>query len=320
MTSSSNYKVTIVGAGAVGATTAFALASAGIAREIVLLDVNLKRAQAEQLDIMHGSLFYPAADIRATGNSEDAALSDVIVITAGARQKPGQTRIDLAGDTIEIMQSLLPPLVQVAPDAIYLVVANPVDIVTYVCQEISGLSHTQVFGSGTVLDSSRLRTLLAERTGVNPKSIHAYIAGEHGDSEIPLWSSATIGNIGLLDYKAIPGFEPLTANVRNDIYKKVVDSAYRVIDGKGVTNYAIALACVDIITCIARDERRIMPLSTRVENLESVECVCMSLPLVVGGTGIVSQLKPSLSTDELVGLQSSAAFLSETLANFGYGK
>ncbi len=318
MTSSSNYKVTIVGAGAVGSATAFALASTGIAREIVLFDVNLKRAQAEQLDIMHGSLFYPTVDIRATGDGEDAEHSDVVVITAGARQKPGQTRLDLAGDTIEIMQNLLPSLVRVAPDAIYLVVANPVDIVTYVCQEICGLSHSQVFGSGTVLDSSRLRTLLAERTGVNSKSIHAYIAGEHGDSEIPLWSSATIGNIGLLDYKAMPGFEPLTAKVRDDVYKMVVDSAYRVIDGKGVTNYAIALACVDIITCIARDERRIMPLSTRIENVEGIENVCMSLPLVVGGSGIVSQLEPSLSTDELIGLQSSAAFLSETLVNFGY--
>jgi L-lactate dehydrogenase len=314
----SSFKVTIVGAGAVGSATAFTLAERGIAREIVLLDLNLKRAQAEALDIMHGSLFYPAVDIIASDDSQSAKNSDIIVITAGPQQKPGQTRIDLAGSAIDIMKSLLPPLVEVAPQAVFLIVANPVDIVTYICQEISGLPHTQLFGSGTVLDSSRLRTLLAGRTGINPKNIHAYIAGEHGDSEITLWSSATIGNVPLLDYKELSGYQPLTEEVRKEIHGHVVNAAYKIIEGKGATNYAIALACADILTSVARDERRIMPLSTRVEGVDGISDVCMSLPLVVGRSGITSRLKPVLSTDELHGLQHSAKMLREVLTQFGY--
>jgi L-lactate dehydrogenase len=311
-------KVTIVGAGAVGSATAFALAGSGLAREIVLQDLNIDRARAEALDIEHGSLFYPAVDIKASSDPASAKDSDAIVITAGARQKPGQTRIDLAGDTIKIMEAVIPPLVEVAPNATFIIVANPVDVATYVCQKVSKLPENQVFGSGTVLDSSRLRTLLATTTGVNPKNIHAYIAGEHGDSEIPLWSSATIGNIPLLDFREFDGCPPLTDNLRKKIHKEVVNAAYKVIEGKGVTNYAIALATLDILTAVLRDERRIMPISMRIDSLEGVSDVCMSLPSLIGRQGVICPLNVTLSRDEIVGLQASAKVLRDTLAKFGY--
>ncbi|GHT80695.1 L-lactate dehydrogenase [Actinomycetota bacterium] len=311
-------KITIVGAGAVGSTTAFALASSGLAREIVLLDVNEKLANAEALDISHGSLFYPAVDIVGTADQSAATDSQMIIVTAGARQKPGQTRIDLAADSIKILESVLPPLAKVAPDAIFLIVANPVDALTYAAQKITGFGPAQVFGSGTNLDSSRLRTLLSQRTGVNPKSIHAYIAGEHGDSEIPLWSSATIGNVPLLDFKELPGFYPLTSKCRDEIISNVVNAAYTVIEGKGATNYAVALAVVDIVTAVLRDENRILPVSSLIEGVDGVEDVCMSLPFVVGAKGAQQRINTSFSTDELRGLQKSAVVLRRTITECGF--
>jgi L-lactate dehydrogenase len=313
-----NTKVTIVGAGAVGSTTAFALAQSGLVRKIVLQDLNYERAEAEALDIMHGSLFYPAVSIKASRDSASAFGSDIVVITAGARQKPGQTRIELAGASIEIMKSLLPPLVKVAPNAIYLVIANPVDVVTYAAQEISGLSEKQVFGSGTLLDTSRLRALLALKTGVNVKNIHAYIAGEHGDSEVPLWSSASIGNTPLSKFTALPGCKPVTADLQENVHQEVVNAAYKVIAGKGATNYAIALAVLNILTCIIRDERRIMPVSSRVTGIDGIADVCMSMPFVVGRKGICEQICQTLSSDEHAKLKASGKILRTTLAKFGY--
>ncbi|MDR1034293.1 MAG: L-lactate dehydrogenase [Bifidobacteriaceae bacterium] len=313
-----NTKVTIVGAGAVGSTTAFALAQSGLVRKIVLQDLNFERAEAEALDIMHGSLFYPAVAIKASKDPASAYGSNIVVITAGARQKPGQTRIELAGASIDIVKSLLPPLVKVAPNAVYLIIANPVDIVTYAAQEISGLPDTQVFGSGTLLDTSRLRALLALKTGVNVKNIHAYIAGEHGDSEVPLWSTASIGNTLLSKFVPLPGCESLTNDLREDIHQEVVDAAYKVIAGKGATNYAIALAVLDILTCIMRDERRIMPVSSRVTGIDGIKDVCMSMPFVVGKKGIYEQVYQSLSDDEHRKLKASADMLRANLAKFGY--
>ena len=186
-------KLAIIGAGAVGSTLAFAAAQRGVAREIVLEDIAKERVEAEVLDMQHGSSFYPTVTIDGSDDPEICRDADMIVITAGPRQKPGQSRLELVGATINILKAIIPGLVKVAPNAIYMLITNPVDIATHVAQKISGLPANQVFGSGTNLDSARLRFLIAQQTGVNVKNVHAYIAGEHGDSEVPLWASATIG-------------------------------------------------------------------------------------------------------------------------------
>ena len=224
-------KLAVIGAGAVGSTLAFAAAQRGVAREIVLEDIAKERVEAEVLDMQHGSSFYPTVSIDGSDDPEICRDADMIVITAGPRQKPGQSRLELVGATIKILQSIIPNLVKVAPNAIYMLITNPVDIATHVAQKISGLPANQVFGSGTNLDSARLRFLIAQQTGVNVKNVHAYIAGEHGDSEVPLWASATIGGVPMCDWTPLPGRKPLDAEVREQIHQDVKNAAYKIING-----------------------------------------------------------------------------------------
>lgn len=311
-------KLAVIGAGAVGSTLAFAAAQRGIARNIVLEDINLERVEAEVLDMQHGASFYPTTTIEGSDDVEIARDADVVVITAGARQKPGQSRLDLAGATINIMKSIIPSAVNVAPNAIYILVTNPVDIVTYASLKLSGLSSRQMFGSGTNLDSARLRFLLAEQTGVNVKNVHAYIAGEHGDSEVPLWSSATIGGVPLLDWKELPGRDPLSAQVREDIHEEVKNAAYRIIQGKGATNFAIALSAVDIVESILSDANRILPVSSVLDDFHGITDVCMSVPAVVNRQGVNTRINTPLSDSELAALKRSAETLKETAAQFGF--
>jgi L-lactate dehydrogenase len=314
----SNRKVTIIGAGAVGSATAYTLAVRGTAQEVVLLDINKQKAEAEALDIEHGSLFFGATNVVGTDDYSAITGSKLVIITSGARQHPGQSRIELAGATIEIMKSILPRALEHAPDAFYLIVANPVDIVTYACQKISGLPCSQLFGSGTVLDSSRLRTKLAEVTGANVRNVHAYIAGEHGDSEIVLWSSAIIGGVPVTQWTPLPGRPELTEELRKKIHQDVVSAAYKVIEGKGATNYAVALACDNITRAVLNDEGRIMPISTKIHGIDGLDDVCLSLPFMVGSKGVSNQIDTVLNTDELDGLRKSATTLRATLEQFGY--
>ncbi|MGO5287487.1 L-lactate dehydrogenase [Pseudoscardovia suis] len=311
-------KLAIIGAGAVGSTTAFAAAQRGVARQIVLEDINLKRVEAEVLDMQHGSSFYPTVSIDGSDDVEICRDADVVIITAGARQKPGQSRLDLAGATISIMKSIIPSVLKVAPNAIYVLVTNPVDIVTHVSMKLSGLPANQMFGSGTNLDSARLRFLIAQQTGVNVKNVHAYIAGEHGDSEVPLWSSATIGGVPMLDWKPLEGHEPLTAQVREDIHQEVKNAAYRIIDGKGATNYAIAMSAVDIVESILRDSNRILPVSSLLDDFHGISDVCMSVPSVLNRKGVNTRINTPLSDDELAALKRSAETLRETAHKFGF--
>jgi L-lactate dehydrogenase len=311
-------KLAIIGAGAVGSSMAFAAAIRGVAREIVLYDVNLKKVQAEALDIAQGSQFYPATTVTGSDDMEALRGSDVVVITAGARQAPGETRIDLAGKTIEIMKSIIPAALAVAPDAIYILVTNPVDVVTYASLKISGLPCNQMFGSGTVLDTSRLRSVLADYLGVSVQNIHAYIAGEHGDSEVPLWSSAGVAGVPLLDWRELAGHQPLTQDIREQMHKDVVNSAYTIIDGKGATNYAIAISGVDIISSVTANEHRIMPVSSLIHDFHGIDDVCMSLPALVDSSGVRVRLDTPLSADEKVGLLASAQTLKETAKKFGF--
>jgi L-lactate dehydrogenase len=233
-------KVGIIGAGSVGATIAYAALIRGVAPQISLFDIAPAKVAAEVLDLNHGMLFIPQATVEGSDDIEVLRDSDVVVITAGAKQKPGQTRLDLAATNTAICAKLLPDVVRVAPDALLLLITNPVDVVTEVALKLTGLPWQRVIGSGTVLDSSRFRYLVARHCSVAVQNVHAYNAGEHGDSEIPLWSSAVIGSIPLSQW-AVEGHGRLTAADKEQIIHNVKDAAYQVIKGKGATNYAIEI-------------------------------------------------------------------------------
>jgi len=311
-------KLAIVGAGAVGSTLAFAALTRGSARSIALHDVNRAKVEAEVLDLRHGLMFTSPAHVTGSDDVAVCADADVVVVTAGAKQKPGQTRLDLAEGTIGLMRQILPGLVDVAPDAVYLMVTNPVDVVTYAALQISGLPRERLFGSGTVLDSSRLRAGLAERCGVAVGNVHAYIAGEHGDSEIALWSSASIGGVPLLDWAPLDGRSPLDAAVREEVHREVVDSAYRIIAGKGATNYAVGLAATRIIEAVLKDEGRIMPVSSLLDGYHGISDVCLSVPSLVDRRGVTGTLPVPMSDEELAGLRASAASVRGVLQRFGF--
>ncbi|GAA4423700.1 L-lactate dehydrogenase [Georgenia halophila] len=311
-------KVAIVGAGAVGSTLAYACLLRGASREVVLFDRNPEKVEAQALDIAHGIAFTPMGTV---DGSDDIAIctdADVVVVTAGAKQKPGQSRRELAGATIGIMRELIPRLTAVAPDATYIMVANPVDAVTYASLAISGLPESRFFGSGTVLDSSRLRYLVAQECGVAVQNVHAYIAGEHGDSELPLWTSAMIGAVPLLEWGARSGGGALDEATRNRIADEVVTSAYRIIAGKGATNYAIGLAVVRIIEAVLRDEHLVLSVSSRLDDYLGISDTCLSVPSIVGKSGVNRQLVPVVSDHELSGLQSSAEEVRSITRQFGF--
>lgn len=311
-------KVGIVGAGAVGATLAYAALMRGVAQTVALFDVNAAKVRAEALDLSHGIQFVPMAHVDGSDDIAVLADSDVVVFTAGAKQKPGQSRLDLAESTIGILRSILPRLVEVAPDAVHVMVTNPVDVVTYAALQVSGLPPERLFGSGTVLDSSRLRFLLAEHTGVAAQSVHAYVIGEHGDSELPLWSSATIGSVPVLAWRSPGGVTALDAQTRSRIATDVVQSAYRVIEGKGATNYAIGLAATRIIEAVLNDERRILPVSSLLEDYLGISDVCLSVPAIVHAGGVGDRVEVPMTDDELAGLRASAEAVRSTARRFGF--
>ncbi|WP_020016752.1 L-lactate dehydrogenase [Promicromonospora sukumoe] len=311
-------KIAVVGAGAVGSTLAFAALTRGSARTIALLDIDRQKVDAEVLDLQHGLMFTPQAHVIGSDDPAVCEGADVVVVTAGAKQKPGQSRVDLAEATIGLMRNILPGLVEVAPDATYLMVTNPVDVVTYAALKISGLPPERLFGSGTVLDSSRLRVVLAERCGVAVGNVHAYIAGEHGDSEIALWSSASIGGVPLLDWVPVGGTGPIDAATRAEVHHEVVDSAYRIIAGKGATNYAVGLAATRIIEAVLKDERRIMPVSSLLDDYHGISDVCLSVPSLVDRRGVTGTVRVPMSDDELAGLRASAESVRAVQRRFGF--
>ncbi len=311
-------KVGVVGAGAVGATMAYAALMRGAARTVALFDINRAKVEAEVLDMSHGIQFMPMAEVEGSDDIEVLAGSDVVVFTAGAKQKPGQSRLDLAGATIGLVAKVLPDLVRVAPNAVHVIVTNPVDVVTYAALKISGLPPSRLFGSGTVLDSSRLRFLVAQETGVAVQNVHAYVVGEHGDSELPLWSSASVGGVPLLDWRGLNGRSPLTREVRDRISSEVIQSAYRIIEGKGATSYAIALAGSRIIEAILKDEQRILPVTSLLDDYYGISDVCLSVPAIVGASGVGRRLTVPLDSDELRGLELSADAVRAVARSFGY--
>ena len=279
-----NSKVTIVGAGSVGSSAAYACLIRGSARHIALYDIAAERVDAEVLDLAHGSQFTGASDISGGSDLSVVAGSHVVVITAGAKQKPGQTRIELAAVNARIVADLMPQLLSVAPDAIYVIVSNPCDVLTVLAQEQSGLPAERIFASGTVLDTSRLRWKLARRAGVSTSSVHAYIVGEHGDTEFPLWSTATIGTVPILNWVGPDGHR-FTPDALDAVAVDVRDAAYTVIKGKGATNYAIGLSVARIVEAILQDEHAVMPVSTVLPGLHGVGGVALSVPSIVSVKG-----------------------------------
>lgn len=307
---SSNPKVSIIGAGSVGSTFAFALMMRGIAREIVIVDRNDKKAAGECMDLNHGMSFTHPATIRSAGY-EGCADSDIVVITAGAKQEPGQTRMDLVQTNVDIFKEIIPNVAKYANDAILLVVTNPVDVLTHITQKISGFPANKVIGSGTVLDTSRFRYLISEHCNVDPRNVHAYIIGEHGDTELPVWSNASIGGMKLERYcPTCKNFSHCDREKElGKIFEEVKNAAYKIIELKGATYYAIALALVRITEAILRDENSVLPVSSLIKDCYDVNDVCLSLPCILDKNGVEQFLKLDLSQEEQRKFQHSAETL-----------
>jgi L-lactate dehydrogenase len=300
-----NSKVTIVGAGAVGSSAAYAALIRGSARHVALYDIATEKAEAEVLDLSHGTQFTGSSDIIGGSDISVVEGSHVVVITAGAKQKPGQTRIELAAVNAGIMKSMMPQLLEVAPDAIYVLVTNPCDVLTVLAKEATGLPPERIFASGTVLDTSRLRWKLAERAGVATSSVHAYIVGEHGDTEFALWSKATIGTVPILDW-VTPRGDRMSPEELDQIAIAVRDAAYKVIQGKGATNYAIGLSSARIIEAILGDEHAVLPVSPVLSDFHGVDGVALSVPSIVSAAGAVPIRETQFDARELELFHASA--------------
>ena len=309
-------KVSIIGAGSVGATIAYACLIRGVAQSVTLYDIDADKIRAEVLDLNQGIQFVPMAAVTGSDDIAVTADSDIVVVTAGAKQKPGQTRLELAGTNVELCRTLLPRLVELSPNALLLLVTNPVDVLTYAATTFSGLPHQRVIGSGTVLDSSRLRVLLAQHTGVAVQSIHAYIIGEHGDSQLPLWSSASIGPIPVSEW-GTKGRKPLDEATRAEIADQVVRSAETIIRGKAATNYAIGLSAARIIEAMLYDEGQILPVSSLLDGQYGVSDICLSLPTIVDRTGIRTVLTPPITDNEVTALHRSADAIRTAARSLG---
>lgn len=310
-------KIAIIGAGSVGATIAYASLIRGVSNHLALYDINKPKVESEVLDLNHGMQFVPMASVEGSDELEVCRNAAVVVITAGAKQKPGQTRMDLAWANATICREIVPKLVALCPDAIFLLVSNPVDVITYITQKISGLPPQRVMGSGTVLDSSRFRFLIARRLKVAVQNVHAYIAGEHGDSEIPLWSSATVANIPLHQW-AVQGHGKLSVMDRTEIFQNVKNAAYQIISGKGATNYAIGLATAKILEAILKNENRVMPVSSLLSDYHGISDVCLSVPCIVNARGVDAVLPIPLNEAEESGLQNSAEKIRDAIRAGGF--
>lgn len=304
-----NSKVAMIGCGFVGAASCFALMQSGLFREMVLIDANQSKAEGEALDISHGLPFAKPMDIYA-GDYSDLADAAIVIVSAGAAQKPGETRLDLVKKNVGIFKSIMPQIKNSGFEGILLIVANPVDILTTVAQKLTGFPESRVIGSGTVLDTARLKYLLGEHLGVDSRSIHAFIVGEHGDSEIVAWSSANVSGVPLSDFCELRGhFRHKEA--MEEIADTVKNSAYEIIEKKQSTYYGIAMSVKRICEAIIRDEESILPVSVTLHGNFGIDGVSLSVPAVVGKSGVETLVPIKLSVDELVKLQESAATLKE---------
>lgn len=312
-------KITILGAGNVGASIAYAFAIAGTCSEIVLVDIAKEKAKGEAMDIRQGTPFCYPVNIY-DGEYEDAAGSDIVVVTLGRARKPGQTRLDLAQANVDIIKSVMPSIAKAAPDAKYVVVSNPVDILTYTILKCTDLSPNQVIGSGTILDTSRLRSLLADKVNLSPQSVHGYVFGEHGDTSMVPWSLAAIGGMQMTEYCKAHKYntEELNAEALEQMVVDVRKAGAEVIKRKGATFYAIALSVNRICEAILKDEKAVLTVSTLINDRYGVNDVCLSLPCVVGGHGIERGVNPPLLPEEVEKIQASAAALRAVIDGISF--
>ena len=308
-------KITVIGAGSVGAAVANDLMVQGIASEIVLIDVNKKKAMGEALDIYQGAPFHSPAIVR-SGDYPEAANSDIVIITCGIARKPGMTRLDLAQTNVNILKDVAKNVVQYAPKAIYIIVSNPVDVLTYVFHKVSGLPENQIIGSGTILDTSRLQSELAKRFHISPKNVHAHVYGEHGDSSFVPWSLATIATNHLDDYKDnSPDKDRINWNQNyEEVEEFVKKSGGIVIENKGATFFAVAMSVCHICKCIYNGAGTALTVSTMMHGEYGVEDVCLSTLALVDRTGVRGKIMNKLTDEELKKLHISAEKLKSVIA------
>jgi L-lactate dehydrogenase len=315
MSNKSFKKIAVIGAGFVGSTTAFTLMQSGLVSELALIDISNEKAEGEAMDMNHGMPFVHPVKIH-QGTYSDCADADIVIITAGANQKPGETRMDLVQKNTVIFKSIIQEVVKFNKDCILLVVTNPVDILTYVTYKISGFPKNKVIGSGTVLDTARFKYLLGNHVGVDSRNVHAYIIGEHGDTEVPAWSMTNIAGIPMDKYcdncKSCDN-----SSSRNKIFQDVKNAAYEIIKRKGATYYAVALAVKRIVEAIIRDENSILTVSSILEGQYGLNDVCLSLPSVVNRNGLERIIDLPLSLEENRLLIDSGNSLKEVIGKLG---
>jgi len=309
-------KIGIVGCGMVGSTSAYALVMSGVGREIILIDLNRARAEAEANDLYHAVPFAHPLTIRA-GDYPDLKGARVVVIAGGVAQKPGETRLQLLQRNADVFRQIVPSVLRNAHEAVLLVVSNPVDIMTHLAAHFAAefkVPATRVIGSGTTLDSARFRALLGQHFGVDPHHVHAYVLGEHGDSEVLAWSQATIAGLNLHEFAKVHG-KPLIHSQREEIEQNVRRAAYHIIAGKGATYYGIGSAVTRIVNVLLHDQRAILTICTRITDVPGCDGVTLALPHLVGGHGAMATIPLNLSPDESEALRRSASILRDAIAS-----
>ncbi|MFO7761431.1 MAG: L-lactate dehydrogenase [Thermodesulfobacteriota bacterium] len=309
-------KVGIVGAGFVGSTAAYAMVLGGVASEIVLIDINQAMARAHAEDIQHATPWSHSAWITA-GDYPKIAGAEVVILACGVSQRPDETRLQLLGRNAKVFEEVIPRIMHYAPRAVLLVASNPVDVITHMVTRISKLDQQRVIGSGTILDTARFRSLIGEHIGVASRSVHAYVLGEHGDSEVLAWSSVRVGGVPLHEFAAQIG-SPIRETVKGSIDEGVRRAAYRIIKGKGATYHGIGAGLARIVQAVRDDEGAVLTvasLSTRIKRLEGI---CFSVPRVIGSSGVASELWPELSEAEYEALSRSAQVLRQATSELGY--
>jgi L-lactate dehydrogenase len=307
-------KIGIVGCGMVGSTAAYALVMSGVGREIVLVDLNRKRAEAEANDIFHGVPFAHPLTIH-SGDYSDLDGAKVVVIAGGVAQKPGETRLQLLQRNADVFRQIVPSVLKHAPEAVLLVVTNPVDIMTHLAAHFAaqlGVSHTRVIGSGTTLDTARFRALLGRHFDIDPQHVHAYVLGEHGDSEVLAWSQASIAGLSLEEFARVHG-TPLARTDREQIDENVRRAAYQIIAGKGATYYGIGSAVARIVDVLLHDQRAILTVCARIRGVPGCEGVTLALPHLVGGEGVLATIPLQLEDPEREDLKRSASVIREAI-------
>ncbi len=311
-------KIAIIGCGNVGTRFAYVLTIKGLARQIVMVDIDRKRVEGEVMDISHGAPYVSPVKIDA-GDYPDIKDSDIVVVTAGRNQRPNETRIDLIKGNLHLYEKIIPEIMDFAPSAKFLIVSNPVDILSYAAFKISGKSENEVFGAGTVLDTARFKYLLGKKCNVNPQNVHAYILGEHGDSEFAVWSSAMIGGMLIKDYCVMCDNKEFCNKEEelSQIFEEVRNSAYEIIKRKGETSYGIGLALAQIIQAILNDENTILPVSTLIRDFLGINNVYLGLPAIINKSGVSQVLKIALNKKEEENFKKSAQKLRNVIEEVG---